>query len=155
MDQQRNRSQEIATDTELRLRRQRYSKREQRKQRRRRLRTLLAATIATAVITLAMMATTMRWWLPGLPSDYYLAGLIVGPTLLAAIVLVALRRILRVRAREQFELLFCPSCGSENLKRLHRHWPHRLYGAYTGLPQRRYLCADCRWKGMRVDPNRV
>jgi hypothetical protein len=48
----------------------------------------------------------------------------------------------------------CPQCGSPELKRVHRKPRERLLGA-LGIPVRRYVCADCRWRGARIDERRV
>jgi len=48
----------------------------------------------------------------------------------------------------------CPQCGSPELKRVHRKPRERLLGA-LGIPVRRYVCADCRWRGSRIDERRI
>ncbi len=48
----------------------------------------------------------------------------------------------------------CPSCGSRDLKRSPRRAGDRLVGR-LGVPARRYVCADCGWRGRRIDESRV
>jgi hypothetical protein len=48
----------------------------------------------------------------------------------------------------------CPECGANALKRTHRRWYDRLW-EWVGVPMRRYICVECRWRGMRIDERRI
>jgi hypothetical protein len=44
----------------------------------------------------------------------------------------------------------CPRCGRDDLRRTSRIWRDKLLNR-LGIPIRRYICADCRWEGARID----
>jgi predicted RNA-binding Zn-ribbon protein involved in translation (DUF1610 family) len=48
----------------------------------------------------------------------------------------------------------CPACGSDDLRRTHRRWYNRLM-KLMGIPTAHYICADCRWRGTRIDKDRL
>lgn len=49
----------------------------------------------------------------------------------------------------------CPRCGRLELKRTPRKNWHKVVGSLTGLPLRRYICAHCAWKGVRLDESKI
>ncbi|MCA9982373.1 MAG: hypothetical protein KDD89_16120 [Anaerolineales bacterium] len=48
----------------------------------------------------------------------------------------------------------CPRCGEPSLKRARRTTLDKLWGA-LGIPVRRYICAECKWQGPRIDQTRL
>lgn len=60
----------------------------------------------------------------------------------------------RVLRHEPWWARRCPECGANALKRTHRRWYDRLWG-WVGVPMRRYICVECRWRGMRIDERRI
>jgi hypothetical protein len=48
----------------------------------------------------------------------------------------------------------CPRCGSKDLRRSPRLPRDRLLNRLR-IPVRRYICADCYWKGSRIDSTRL
>ncbi len=81
-------------------------------------------------------------------------ALLVGLLLLAAVVFVGVSRIRAYAGRiERLQGDVCPVCGSSDLRRIHRRWFHRLPGV-LGIPVRRYVCANCQWRGARIDRQR-
>ena len=132
------------------------------------LESLLAAALATAVIfylnpfplldllvdrlpfTLAYQLTRLGKWLA-------YGG---GSQLISGLFLVTAAAVVVVRWRRQFidnDHLWssrCPNCQSADLKRIRRTWPDRLVSRFV-IPVRRYLCADCQWRGRKADRSRV
>lgn len=76
----------------------------------------------------------------------------VGMALITGVVILSVRRLRwRLQRSPRFAGPVCPRCGSA-LKRIHRKTGDRLVNAV--VPVHRYICsnADCRWRGLRVDP---
>ncbi len=48
----------------------------------------------------------------------------------------------------------CPRCASTHLKRLRRTKLNRFLCLW-GIPSYRYICADCKWQGSRIDHTRL
>ena len=66
----------------------------------------------------------------------------------------ALRLRWRVLHRSAWWNTACPRCSKNDLRRMQRYSRDRLLGR-LGVPVRRYICADCHWRGARIDRTRI
>lgn len=83
-----------------------------------------------------------------------ISGVIAFGLLLLFVVGAFQRAGWRIRHSPSMWKTRCPQCGAKELRRTRRLWHHHLLGR-LGLPVRRYICAECHWRGGRIDQSRL
>lgn len=123
--------------------------------------------VGLLLLTLLLLINPWRWFVPDDAQQLFGAGRtlywlayeggsrIVGLLLLLATAVWGFF-LLRDRINDTSTLYAtaCPRCGSHHLKRTRRTTLDRLWGA-LGMPVRRYICAECKWQGARIDHTRL
>lgn len=104
------------------------------------------------LLALAFVALTYRWhrWFT---EDTTIGGVILL-SLTIGLGLVRMRHHL-LNSNRWLDTNPCSRCGHAELKRTPRKPWHYALASITGLPLRRYICAACGWKGLRLDESKI
>ena len=141
---------------EMKLRRVRKKRRKKERKQKNQLQRngidmLLFIWLVTAVV---MIINPTNYSPTPFPSDALVLRL-GGFILLILVLILGLPRLRhRINYNKKLWGNTCPTCDTPELKRTQRQ-PKDRFVNKLGFPTRRYICANCGWRGARIDSSQI